>query len=508
LYASLKKEGDNYVLKDCVDWVYTFDSTGKVESVMDPQNHGWNYTYDGNGQLIEIRDNHPDVDKQRWIQLTYENGKLKSVRDDSTPARQVTYEYDGNGDLHYVTDVLGQKWEYTYDGTSHRLASVEVEVTTPSGTQKKLVERTEYDEQGRAWRQYNGNGELVVELNYETPGQTKARDGLGRETIYQFAPDRTLISVTDVLDSASEKTYDNNFRPAVLTDAYGNQIQNTWSADGAHLLNTVDALGGSITLQYEGNDLSSFEDALGHLTSYVYQDHLLRSVTDEQLKTTTFFEYTTQADYDLDRQPIGLLKKIIAPLNQVTEYHYDEFGRNDRVMQNGLVTTYTYDSLGRLINLTMPDGRTQATCYDLTGRVTRTVESSSPISSPCSEEFTPGEGDRVTENSYDAFGNLTAVVQPSGVVSRTYYDGANRPISTIQNWVGTDKIGGNPPQPEAAQPNQNVRTDLVYDATGNLIASIQVLPGCLVERVTDANGDPLRDANGTQIVTVTPDCIV
>ncbi|TLN00346.1 DUF11 domain-containing protein, partial [bacterium] len=49
LYASLKKEGDNYVLKDCVDWVYTFDSTGKVESVMDPQNHGWNYTYDGNG---------------------------------------------------------------------------------------------------------------------------------------------------------------------------------------------------------------------------------------------------------------------------------------------------------------------------------------------------------------------------------------------------------------------------------------------------------------------------
>ena len=71
-----------------------------------------------------------------------------------------------NGDLQYVYDVLDQKWVYTYDGTSHRLTSVGVEVTTASGTVVQLVERTEYDNQGRALRQFNGNGELVVELDY------------------------------------------------------------------------------------------------------------------------------------------------------------------------------------------------------------------------------------------------------------------------------------------------------------------------------------------------------
>ena len=57
-------------------------------------------------------------------------------------SRTVRFAYQG-GDLVTVTDRLSQTWTYVYSGTTHLLRDV-------LDPQERVVERTEYDSQGRA----------------------------------------------------------------------------------------------------------------------------------------------------------------------------------------------------------------------------------------------------------------------------------------------------------------------------------------------------------------------
>ena len=67
------------------------------------------------------------------------------------------YGYDLNGDLTMVTDTLTQTWTYIYSGTTHLLH----EVAEP-GPDERVVERTFYDDGGRAVRQEDGTNSPVV----------------------------------------------------------------------------------------------------------------------------------------------------------------------------------------------------------------------------------------------------------------------------------------------------------------------------------------------------------
>jgi len=70
-----------------------------------------------------------------------------------------------NGDLAVVTNTLGVATTYAYSGTTHLLT----QVADPSG---KIVEQTAYDNQGRATQQWDGAGNLLVDIQYNDTANT------------------------------------------------------------------------------------------------------------------------------------------------------------------------------------------------------------------------------------------------------------------------------------------------------------------------------------------------
>jgi YD repeat-containing protein len=63
-------------------------------------------------------------------------------------------------------------------------------------------------------------------------------------------------------------------------------------------------------------------------------------------------------------------------------------------------------------------------------------------------------------------------VDPKGIVTRTYFDALNRPVSVVQNLVGQPI--GDPNPPAAGVTDTNIRTDTYYDEAGNVIASVDL----------------------------------
>ena len=121
----------------------------------------------------------------------------------------------------------------------------------------------EFDAQGRAVRQFNGEGELVVELIYNPDGTTTVVDALGNSRLHTYDNRNTLVGETDALGATLEKTYDGNYRPMILTDPGGSTSYLDWDGSGANLTSIVDADGQVTQLSYDDrNNLTQVEDAL------------------------------------------------------------------------------------------------------------------------------------------------------------------------------------------------------------------------------------------------------
>ncbi|MCL4560729.1 MAG: RHS repeat protein, partial [Chloroflexi bacterium] len=137
----------------------------------------------------------------RYLEFVYDGqGRIQEVSDHT--GRQVTFSYDGaTGDLITSTDVVGETRSYRYDDPA--LPHYLTEVVDPRGV---TVERTEFDAQGRALRQYNGAGELVVELSYHPDGTVTLSDALDNSETHSYDDRNTLTSQTDALGEASTKT--------------------------------------------------------------------------------------------------------------------------------------------------------------------------------------------------------------------------------------------------------------------------------------------------------------
>ncbi len=236
-----------YLFTDDAQRAYAFDADGRILSLSDPQGNALVYTYNADGRLDRVSDESGD----RYLQFTYDaQGRIDAVSDHTN--RRVGYAYDDAGDSTEVTDVLDQVWTYVYD-EAHRL-------TEAHDPRRAIIERTEYDTQGRAVRQYNGEGERVVELTYNPDGTTTVTDELGHSRTDAYDDRGTLIDQTDALDQALEKVYDGNFRPAEFTDPAGNTTALTWSEDGANLTQVVDAENNTTRLAYDAlNNLTGLE---------------------------------------------------------------------------------------------------------------------------------------------------------------------------------------------------------------------------------------------------------
>jgi len=397
-----------YTVLDTAQQGYVFDSTGRVLSWSDPQGHAIAYTYYASDRLSQVSTD----SGARSLTFAYDDqDRIVSVTDHA--ARTVAFAYDAAGDLVSATDVLGGSWTYEYDD-AHRLT----EVIDPRGITQ---ERTDYDSQGRAVRQFDGLGNKIAEITYNANGTTTIVDALGHTETHTYDYRRTITAERDPLGATSSRAYDLSFRPTTLTDAGGATTSLVWSPGGANLLQVTDAEGGVTDLAYdELNNLTSVTDALGYLTTYEYSGTLLTSSTDA-LDGTTTYAYT----------PEGYLESVTDPRGSTTSYTYDSYGQRTSMTDAlGHTTTYAYDDLGRLIETTDPLGHITRSEYDDAGRLVRSIRNYDP-GRPKNDE---NQYNIVTEYAYDEVGNQVSVTDTYGVRTRYDYDADGRLIRTVDAW--------------------------------------------------------------------------
>lgn len=439
-----------YTLESSNQVTLTFNEDGQILSRVDALGYGIDYNYDVNDRLERVEAN----DGSRYLDLAYgASDRIISVTDHAS--RSVGYAYDANGDLVTTTDVMGEDWDYVYD-SAHRMTTF----IDPRGVD---TVSTEYDMQGRAFRQHDGEGNLLVEIIYYADGTSEVIDGKGNTETHAYDERNVLTDSVDALGGSVDKTYDANFRPETITDQEGNTTALVWSADGANLTSVEDADNNFTTLGYDSlNNLTSVTDADNNLTTYTYDDTLMTSVTDVFLETTSY-TYTVE----------GWVETVTDPLGNTSTYGYDTLGQMTS-MTNALFNTtiYSYDTLGRLIDTTDASGKVTHNEYDLAGRLVKVTENYD-LGRPQNDQ---DEYNIVTEYAYDEVGNRTSVTDTYGNTTTYTYDNNNRLLTVTDSDLNTTThvydVNGNRISTTDAL---NRTTTFVYDALNRLVETIDAL---------------------------------
>ena len=263
--AGLQATATGYKVTGFNQMTYLFDSVGRLTKQRDASGNAITFTYDGSGRLEEARQG------DRYLTYAYNASSYLIEVTDHT-SRSVMLDYDSNNDLVTVVSPLGLTSTYAYSGTDHLLT----QMTDPSG---RTIARTEYDTQGRAIKQWDGEDNLLVEIDFTIPNtHVVTENGIVTTQTYDYKG--TLINVTIACAASapgcgvdSTVQYDANFRASEATDANGESTQLTWNGNGSTLNQVTNALSQTTDLTYDNhNNVIGVEDARENTTQYFYDD--------------------------------------------------------------------------------------------------------------------------------------------------------------------------------------------------------------------------------------------
>jgi RHS repeat-associated protein len=316
-----------------------------------------------------------------------------------------------------------------------------VQVTDGSGTQKGLTTYG-YDESGYVVNSssYNGN----------------------QTTIAKWLDTGGSIS--------SHNHYDTNGMLTETDDPKTNPTKYTYQCSDALLQTVKNALNQVTTYGYDCNSrlLTSIQDPNDTLagrpgTTFSYNSaNDLQGITYPDLGSTTF-------NYNSYALPLKVTKTVTATPDPA------------------LVSSTTYDGVGRVSSSTAPNGAITTTTYDKDGRVNST---SNPHFS------TPSPTDGTTLLASDALGRKTLQTQPDGSTQSWTYTGnsVNFKDEVGNLWKRTNDGLGRLIQvlePSATSQSPSLETDYSYNTLDNLVGVNQIGTAGELARVRSFTYDSL-----------------
>ncbi len=350
----------------------------------------------------------------------------------------------GAGDTYLEQPVATSAGGATVVGVFDGTADFGSDTLTSSGSFDGVVFQIAADGTFTASPPPAGNGGLLaqvsgpggaIDLTYTDGLITAATSDDGRTVTYAYTSDR-LTSVT--LPGARTWTYayDTSGRlattvdPAGVTvqssvyDANGDVVQQTDANGHVFTFGTTRGADGTGTTWMDGPDGRWVDVYIGHVP--------VAKVSPDELVTTY--------SYDTD----GRLAEIRAPSGAVTTFGYDARGNLAQTsLPDGAVATTTYDSHDRPTSSVGSDGRTTSITYDTDGRPATVTD----------------HWGRTTTFGYDTAGNVTSVTGADGTAATATYDLATGLVLSTTDAAGaTTTVAYDP----ADRP---VRT---VDARGNL----------------------------------------
>jgi len=322
----------------------------KVEYITDAERHTSNFTCDDGGNLTDFW----DAEWNHYHLTYYEGGLLESVTNPlektttfthnelgnivsvtDPMANTTTYGYDGTGNIESVTDANGNTNTYLYDAMN-RL----IEVTDAEGNTTGYS----YDGRGLLSSVADANGNTTT-FTYDEVGQLReVIHPLGQRKTFAYYLNRNLKSITTPNGALISFIYD---------DA-GQLIEKRLPEGSVHY--DYDEVGNLTSVANAASIINMIYDLAGRL---IDAD---TSVTPHQPATTVGYGYdkvgnrlsmidgtgTTTYLYDQANR----LTDLTSPIGH-TGYTYDGLNRREiATVPNGIVSTYTFDDTGRLLNLT------------------------------------------------------------------------------------------------------------------------------------------------------------
>ena len=400
------------------DLVETYDATGKLLTITTRAGLTQILRYNAQGQLTSVTDPFG-----RTLTFAYDTeSHVSSVTDPA--GGTYSYAYDGTDNLSSVTGPDGITRFYLHNDPSfpHALTGLidEKGVRFAAWT---------YDSQGRAMSSEHADGVDKVSVNFIN-GITAVTDALDRTRSYGYTTDfdvartaRAEKPSTSGETATSSWSYDANGNIKTYIDYRGHRTELTYDLTRNLEISRTEGAGTSlermIATEYhptfrlpiritEPNRAITFAyDADGNLT--------LRTVTAGDKSRTWSFQYNGN----------GQITQIDGPrtdLSDITQYVYDERGNLiRRTDASGHVTRITdYDDHGRPLTIVDPNGLITTLGYDPRGRlVSRQV------------------GSERTTYTYDGVGQLLQLTRPDGSFLRFEYDDAHRMTAIADNLRNT-----------------------------------------------------------------------
>ena len=369
-----------------------------------------------------------------------EQGRITSITDNN--GRVVSYFYNQKGLLKAVDDLGGNQWQYQYHGNGllHK-------VTDPKGQLAgqfsfgKDKKATSVKIRARKYRyKYQANKTLVTDENGDSTAFTQNAQGVTTSvTNAEGFTSRIVLNVRNQISALwhndelqASIVYDENGRPARYdingkpTQMERELLQHNYQYDDAgRLLSVGDS---SFTYDDRGNLTQHQTDKF--VRTYQYADS--GDVLSESTSVLGLAATTTHYEYNID----GQLTRIKLA-SQITNFAYNEIGKLSEVtFPDGANHSYVYDKLGFRKHTKRSDSSAVVYRYDKVGNLTQTtryepgtavgknniltLNASNQVTTITSEDQTPitieyttigspksiTQGENTTEYQYDNLGRL------------------------------------------------------------------------------------------------------
>ncbi|WP_406355798.1 DUF6531 domain-containing protein [Streptomyces sp. NBC_01635] len=361
---------------------YDYDERGNLVSVTRPDGHRTTAQYNHLDLPVRV----VEADGAVWEQSFDARGNRLEITDPTGSSRR--YSYDEQGRPTAVTDALGHVSRTECNAAGLPVGHADALGHTTRAERDAFgrviavvdaeggVERMGWTVEGYpAWRvttdggreswEWDGEGNLLAHLDL-TGSRSSVRtahfrqpvartDGNGREHWFTYDTELNLTGVTNSQGRIWEYGYDPLNRLVAETDFEGRTLTYAYDSAG-RLVGSTNGAGEVTTLT---------RDEMGRVVAQQAGDRLSRYTFDPvgRLRHAECDDSTLECAYDVAGR---LVREVLDGAE--TSYSYDIMGRRtERRTPGGIVSTWTYDAIGRPTTLDSA-GRTVTFAFDALGR--------------------------------------------------------------------------------------------------------------------------------------------